>query len=375
MIGKPSWLFAKGIVIGGCGAIAMIGAAEHPMTIIGLVVGYLAMTVVELTRTPADGVARPAATDTLRERWLAFIADRGPDWSAARDVAVELNHLVRDGLRAAVDADRVRLFAITPTGQALSLGGGGAPGPDHSSPALRELIDGGANSLTPTPTGGFRWRIGVRCSDRMIGAIEAHTRHGLISDAERRELEAQLALLWRGAHAEAERRRHMNHDGSTGVLGRQAFLERGEIALRAAGAREEPVVLACVSIEGLRGLDDRGALRHRDEWVEAIGRALGAGLRGDDLIGRLADDRFGVLLARTDERLGLVVARKLVEACAAATADIASDAAPALRVGITSCPAVGADLSLEDLLTRAMRAVESARRSKTPIAKAGEGRS
>ncbi|MCA9244702.1 MAG: GGDEF domain-containing protein [Phycisphaerales bacterium] len=365
------WLFAKGVVIGACGGIAMTGANHYPAVVLGLVGGYLAMTVMELTRSPAAPRLDVSSTRlSAGDRWLEFLGRHAPDWAKAAAADVELNQLIREGLRAAIDAERVRVLAVDEQGLLAPLGipTRGGPRVEQSSPELVAIVGGGPSSVTPRAKGGYRWRFGVTDGGRVVGVVEAQTRAGSLCEKTRASIETQIEILWRAALAETSRRTQVGHDVSTGVLGRAHWLERGDAALQSAAARGEPALLMCVAVEGLRGLDDNGEMRRRDTWVDVISRTMRDVLRDDDLIGRFADDRFVILLSRMDERLGAVVARKIIARWAEASRSVGSDDAVAVRVGMTPCLKVDAETRVEHMLARAVKAVDRARSTNAPIA-------
>lgn len=96
------------------------------------------------------------------------------------------------------------------------------------------------------------------------------------------------------------------------LLGRAALLGRVNEIVRIA-TEHDPVMVLAVMIEGLRGMDDRGHWAERDALVSQLGRVLSDRVRSDDVVGRFCDDRFVIVLRRLDNRLGTLVAEKLLE--------------------------------------------------------------
>ena len=123
----------------------------------------------------------------------------------------------------------------------------------------------------------------------------------------------------------------------------------------------EPVVLAAVAIEGLRGLDDAGHWQQRDALITRVGHGLAERVRSDDVVGRFSDERFVVLLRRLDSGLGKLIAEKLlawVRECVSGLSlpDGGRGRLPAVRIGLRGS---GVEQPpLEELLSGAMQAVE-----------------
>jgi GGDEF domain-containing protein len=118
-----------------------------------------------------------------------------------------------------------------------------------------------------------------------------------------------------------------------------------------------------LSLEGLRGLDDRGLWQQRDALVENVARLVCSRLRSDDVAGRFSDDRFMLLLRRLDSGLGRLIIEKLVSAIDEFLAGRTCGVAPApIRVRAGLAGSGQRQVSLSTLLVSAIEAADLARR-------------
>ncbi|MBN2448365.1 MAG: diguanylate cyclase [Phycisphaerae bacterium] len=173
-------------------------------------------------------------------------------------------------------------------------------------------------------------------------------------------------LVWCHLICRVELDRAQSTDKASGVLTRDNFFSAASRSLAESHSEREPVVLAVLALEGLRGLDDGGAWRLRDSLVEQTGRELSRRTRSDDIVGRFSDDRFVMLLRRLDSGLGRLIARKLVEGVQNVIANGGERTVNvSVRIGL-----VGSGFGqteLDELLVAAFDAAERARRENERI--------
>jgi len=154
-------------------------------------------------------------------------------------------------------------------------------------------------------------------------------------------------------------------DRASGVLTRVDLTTQAEQVLAESATDCEPVIVAALSVEGVRRLDDSGEWDLRDWVMRQIGIQTRRKLRSDDLVGRFSDDRFVVVLRRLDIALGQLIANKLMAAVAEEmTSQPVVHETISLRCGLT---AAGRD-RFDTALVRAFDALRLAREENRHIA-------
>lgn len=317
---------------------------------------------------------------TAFEAWLAEHGQEPDLWLA-------FDQLVRELLTEHLTAGRVRCYHVRPGAETLQTISQEGKSPGGKGPALREGVLGhtatsGREYVAYDPSHGpliddlaaqadetWTWVWPVREGRATIGIIAV----GSVTDATRLTAEMRLTvgelltLCWQHVACREQLLVLSRTDRATGVLTRSDFFGVAGRALADSYAASEPVVLATLTIEGLRRLDDTGRWQQRDALVEHIGRLAAARVRADDLVGRFSDDRFVVLLRRLDSGLGRLIAEKILAKATECLAEAEEpDARLRVRVGL-----VGSGFgqpSLETLLAAAFETVDRARKQGVDIA-------
>jgi len=107
-------------------------------------------------------------------------------------------------------------------------------------------------------------------------------------------------------HALGEERRLARVDALTGVPNARLFFERAQLELRRAQRTGEPLTVAMLDVDGLKGVNDRHGHAEGDALLDAVAAAWMRALRATDLIARLGGDEFAVLLPDTSAKAALV---------------------------------------------------------------------
>ena len=108
---------------------------------------------------------------------------------------------------------------------------------------------------------------------------------------------AELIFCWdvtERVHNERELRYNADHDALTGLLRRNAFLDRASRALSMASSRNQ-VALLLADLDDFKSINDAFGHLIGDEVLAATGRRLRSAVRGRDLVARFGGDEFLVL--------------------------------------------------------------------------------
>jgi diguanylate cyclase (GGDEF)-like protein/putative nucleotidyltransferase with HDIG domain len=107
-------------------------------------------------------------------------------------------------------------------------------------------------------------------------------------------------LRQRVAELEADRARGIRLDSVTGVLSARAFRGRLSEEVERARRYQRALSLVVVNIDDFGSLELRHGFRAGDQLLVAVGKRLRAATRTHDLIGRLGQAEFGLLLPDTN---------------------------------------------------------------------------
>ncbi len=176
-----------------------------------------------------------------------------------------------------------------------------------------------------------------------------------------------ISVFWLNVQRDTELDRARVTDKASGVLTREDFFEQAATIMADPEGDEEPVVVAVLALEGLRGLDDHGFWPSRDALVEHTGRELSKRVRSDDIVGRFSDDRFVMVLRRLDRGLGVIIAQKLLRGVEQAIAG-AGEGTGNVQVRLGLVAGIAGAKPFDMLLVEAFDAIESARRRGERIA-------
>lgn len=108
-----------------------------------------------------------------------------------------------------------------------------------------------------------------------------------------------LLAAWR-EEAERELRRQAQTDGLTGLLNRQAFLERARVALAHATRYSEPLTVLMLDVDHFKRINDQHGHAAGDAALQTIAQALRSCVRAGDLYCRYGGEEFCVLLTRAE---------------------------------------------------------------------------
>lgn len=140
-----------------------------------------------------------------------------------------------------------------------------------------------------------------------------------------------------------------DRDALTGLPGRDQFLLQAEVILALAQRQAFPFTVVDLDVERLQAVNDRAGREAGDALLRHVAQQLRGCLRASDLIARLGDDDFLLLLPATEPgpELDALLAR-LREAAAVPLAWPGEAISAGLSAGVSCYPADG--FTLEDLL-------------------------
>jgi len=150
------------------------------------------------------------------------------------------------------------------------------------------------------------------------------------------------------------------YDPASGLPNRRLFEEQLARAAAEHVAAGEPAAVLLVGVEHLAALRGSMGFRAADLAARLIGERLRLAVRGCDLVARIGDGEFAVMLthlrASSD---AAAVARKLIELVDAPLRIEAQAVRMSASMGVAVCPADGANA--ESLMQRAVNALQFAR--------------
>ena len=132
------------------------------------------------------------------------------------------------------------------------------------------------------------------------------------------EMEAFLAagthlldafLLRREAEQQLLRQAHT--DPLTEAANRRAFFETAEREFHRSRRHGSPLSLALLDVDLFKNVNDRFGHEAGDAALRLVARAVGKGLRREDLLGRVGGEEFAVLLPETGLEEALAVAERI----------------------------------------------------------------
>src|SRR5690606_28660329 len=137
-------------------------------------------------------------------------------------------------------------------------------------------------------------------------------------------------------------------DMLTGAASRAAFLERGH---RVAGHPGAAVLM--LDLDGFKHINDAHGHATGDRALQAFAATVRAGIRDDDLFGRLGGEEVALIMPATDAAAALAIAERLRQAVA--DLRLPRDGGHlgfTVSIGVANADATGR-ASLDDLLASA----------------------
>jgi len=210
----------------------------------------------------------------------------------------------------------------------------------YESDAAREFLQLAAATLLPAVAFAVVTQV-------VVGALRA----------ERRALEER----------EAEALRIAESDELTGIGNYRRFWRALQSEAARARRHEQPFSLIVLDLDGFKAINDQLGHQAGDETLRRVARALEGELREEDVLCRQGGDEFGVIAVAAGEAEARELARRLVDAVAAAGGHGLDEPLTA-SAGFATFGAP--ERSAEGLLALADRALRDAKRRRSPVAPA-----
>jgi diguanylate cyclase (GGDEF)-like protein len=178
--------------------------------------------------------------------------------------------------------------------------------------------------------------------------------------------ERLVAELYERNAAEADAQQALKYDRATGLPNRVLFESQMDRAIAGHLETGEPAAIVIVGIERLAAVRESLGFEAGDQAARLIGERLKMTVRGSDLVARIGDDEFALMLlhlrASQDAE---TVARKMIEHIDAPMRVAGRGLRLQASIGIALCPEDGAQP--DTLLSRAQAAMRFARQSGTRL--------
>lgn len=171
-----------------------------------------------------------------------------------------------------------------------------------------------------------------------------------------------LQLLRTLANQDAELQHLATTDRLTGVSSRQHFVAAFHAQLQQADPAQRPLSILVVDIDFFKRINDGYGHATGDQALISFAEAATTCLRGADMIGRLGAGEFAMLLLDTDISAAIAVAERIRKAVANISIPTENGTVQ-FTVSVGASQASATDQSFEDVLKRAIEALQAARAS------------
>ena len=176
----------------------------------------------------------------------------------------------------------------------------------------REVVARWLGELVTGDREHFEAEFDVRCGDgKSIDVVWQHSRlqngdgHRAVilsvgMDITARKI-AEVRLAWLA-----------DHDPLTGLFNRRRFEEELERSIRLACRYGQTGALIFFDLDQFKFVNDTSGHRAGDDLLKAVSDTVPELLRGEDVIGRLGGDEFGIILGQIDREGAVDVAKKIL---------------------------------------------------------------
>ena len=312
----------------------------------------------------------PRMGDHLVERICGIFGARSAALLLADPAADRLGVVAARQLPGAGEVDRAVLYALSdPMVAAVERAG---------RPVAREQVEA---SGEPTPLAARLRELGTELVAPLPGN---HRLVGLLAVGPRRKGERYrgeeielLELLCRHAAMVLENARlfeSATYESLTGLLRREAILERLTTELERAQRHSRPLTVGMADLDHFKRVNDRHGHLAGDSLLRRIGEALQSCLRTADVVGRYGGEEFLLVLPETDLDGAHVAAEKMRQAVEQTSLPLSSrtaeggdpeEASVTVSIGLASLDELAEEgyrhVTAQDLIAAADRALYRAK--------------
>lgn len=214
--------------------------------------------------------------------------------------------------------------------------------------------------------GDWRW---IEWSSR------ADLERGLIHAAAR-DVTAQRELEQARDDALEQLRYLADHDALSGVYNRRRFEQELRRELGAVGRTARCSVVLLIDVDDFKAINDTFGHAAGDAVIARLGQTLSRRLRTGDVVARLGGDEFAVMLRRVDVATATRMAGELQRLAGEQLAEAILEDHPGpvtLSIGLVAVGGEHAATSVDELLSRADRALYAAKRGGKDRVVVGDG--
>ena len=191
----------------------------------------------------------------------------------------------------------------------------------------------------------------------------ARAAYSLAGPPEPEDFQARIKLAAEIGKLQRDLARHSIRDGLTGHFNRRYLLLRLEEEFSRARRYRTPLSLVFFDIDHLKDINDAHGQSAGDAVIRRVGALIRAQVRREDVMGRIGEDVFGVLLPGNRCRGAAVLANKIrTEAEEATLTHDGAEIAIRISAGISTFPDNQALGSPDDLVRTAENALREAKR-------------
>lgn len=120
-------------------------------------------------------------------------------------------------------------------------------------------------------------------------------------------------LIWQGDRLRGRLRAQSHRDKLTGALNRRALFAQGEAIFNMQARTGRRVTMALLDVQGLAAINKRLGFVAGNRVLREVARALNYGLRNYDVIGRVGEDSFLVLLPDSELEQARIALTRAIE--------------------------------------------------------------
>lgn len=233
---------------------------------------------------------------------------------------------------------------------------------DSDDPSVRSLLDRllGGDLFRSVPQLHIFRDLALMRTLRQANPMLAG--YSIPAPPEAEDFQARVRLAAEIGRLQRELARHSIRDGLTALMNRRYLLLRLDEEFSRARRHRTPLSLVFIDIDRLKEINDGHGQLAGDAVIRHVGRIIRSQVRREDVMGRIGEDLFGVVLAGNRYRGAAVLANKIrTEAEEAVVQHGGSEIAVRVSAGIATYPDNQGIKTPDDLVRTAENALAEAK--------------